>query len=449
MKKHHLFIIVFILTFIACKPNPESDYILSKETETLNERITAAAIDQQQDEFFVPANWKETIQTNHFLCNIDAEIQKPISDTLPVWQIESTKIDLSFVKLFIDAYASPISQMYLTTIKRKDLEEQLEAALRGAVMVNENDGTIYYEPFDGQEEMINDIAEQLRFFDEQIVSDPLNMIESHLPNQFSIETKVGGEWFFMVQDQLFCAKTFGDNELLQPESWIEAGDAIPGERRGTHIEGVHISENEAIAAAIDILSQLSLSNLGIVSVEKARTINAFSYETTSKGWLINLGRNDNNSKPVDFLSYSFVEALVLEDDRYSTPWFNESLAIYITDDGLEMLEWKNPKKITAELNKNIELLPFSEIQESVKKLIASGTKWTAETSFQTELNVFKIFMTYGAIRPKNTNEYRYLLPVWIVEYVYNRSPGEVCFFAINAVDGTRAELITTKMAVPK
>lgn len=98
MKKHHLFIIVFILTFIACKPNPESDYILSKETETLNERITAAAIDQQQDEFFVPANWKETIQTNHFLCNIDAEIQKPISDTLPVWQIESTKIDLSFVK---------------------------------------------------------------------------------------------------------------------------------------------------------------------------------------------------------------------------------------------------------------------------------------------------------------------------------------------------------------
>ena len=183
--------------------------------------------------------------------------------------------------------------------------------------------------------------------------------------------------------------------------------------------------------------------------KRAGARHAFSYETTSKGWLINLGRNDNNSKPVDFLSYSFVEALVLEDDRYSTPWFNESLAIYITDDGLEMLEWKNPKKITAELNKNIELLPFSEIQESVKKLIASGTKWTAETSFQTELNVFKIFMTYGAIRPKNTNEYRYLLPVWIVEYVYNRSPGEVCFFAINAVDGTRAELITTKMAVPK
>jgi len=58
-------------------------------------------------------------------------------------------------------------------------------------------------------------------------------------------------------------------------------------------------------------------------------------------------------------------------------------------------------------------------------------------------------MTYGAIRPKNTNEYRYLLPIWVIEYLYNRSPGEVCFFAINAVDGTRAEVVTIKLPVPE
>ena len=176
MKKLKLFIIVFIFVFIACQPNPESDYILSKETEFLNERIAAAPINQQQDEYSVPSNWKETIQTDHFLCTIDAEIQMPSFNTLPVWQIESTKIDLAFVKLFLETYTWPISQMYMTTVKRRDLEEQLEAALRGAVMVNENDGTIYYEPFDGQEEMINEIAERLRVFDEQKLSDPLKMI---------------------------------------------------------------------------------------------------------------------------------------------------------------------------------------------------------------------------------------------------------------------------------
>ena len=48
-----------------------------------------------------------------------------------------------------------------------------------------------------------------------------------------------------------------------------------------------------------------------------------------------------------------------------------------------------------------------------------------------------------------TNEYRYLLPIWVFEYRHNRVKNEICFFAINAVDGTRAEVETTKMAVPK
>jgi hypothetical protein len=37
----------------------------------------------------------------------------------------------------------------------------------------------------------------------------------------------------------------------------------------------------------------------------------------------------------------------------------------------------------------------------------------------------------------------------VFEYRHNRVPDETCFFAINAVDGTRAEVVTVKMAVPK
>lgn len=447
MKKESVIVAVLLLSlvFVGCHPVSNNQYLPLGESDTLSELINATPFslpqDLQQSETnnSISNKWIGDVSLNNFICKIDAEVHLPNICFFPVWRIEQSNIDQDFIRKFISSYASPIKSIYNTTVKRKDLEEQLEAALRGEVMINENDGTVYYQPFDGQEVMVNDITMQVETYNEQRVSDITLFLNGCLPSLFSIEMQSNKEWFFNCQAQSFIARTYGTNEVLQQESWIKHGGAYPGEKEGATIGDIAISITDAIDTANAVLSDLGICNLSITSVEKARTIHCFSYETTSTGWVIDYCRNDNNSTPVDFHQYSFVEALDFEDDHDSSTWFNERLSMYITSEGLQMIEWDNPITITKELNKNVELLSFDVIKEHIKEIILTGAQWTEKSSFLTVIAISKVYMTYGAIRPNNTDDYRYLLPIWIIEYRYNAVPDEICYFAVNAVDGTRAK----------
>ena len=480
MKRTICMLLLAALAFAAfgCQPDPEKDYVITKDSEFLEEKIAASPVAIEtvteapqggEDAAGVKPTltdatkptagaataapwaaekWEETITSKNFVCRIDAEIVPPASDRFPVWKIEPGSIDAAFLSRFIEACASPVSAVYRNTETEQDLKEQLEAALRGEPVVDEADGTVSFQPYDGQQDEIDRIAERLRTYDEQKVSDPGRFLSDGPTGVFRVELENGTEWIVRTDMQGFSASSDSVNELIQTETMVRTGDAFPGEPMGSTID-VPMAQEDAVSEADRILKSLGIENMGVVSAEKARTIHAFAWETTSTGWLIEYRRSDNGSIPVDFLAYSYVEALVLEDDPYAVPWHNESLNLYITEEGLSMLAWKNPKRLTGVLNENVELLPFSEIMENAKNLIFAGSKWTADADYETEIVITRIFMTYGAIRPKNTNEYRYLLPVWVFEYRHNRVPDETCFFAINAVDGTRAEVVTVKMAVPK
>ena len=442
----------------ACQPTPEKDYVITKESAFLEERIAAGPVGEQQvpegsadgeaAASAAPERWKDEIVSKNFLCRIDAEIVPPGADRFPVFRIEPAEADADFIGRFVDVCASPVAAVYENLNRELDLKEQLEAAMRGEPVADKDDGSVSFQPYDGQQEEIDRIAERLRTYDDQRVSDPEKYLKENPFGAFRIETQSGREWRIVTDRRGFSASADGANELLQTETTVRAGDAFPGESIGSTIN-VDLAQEDAVAEADRVLKRLGIEHMGAVSVKKARTIHVFAWTTTSTGWCIEYRRNDNNSVPVDFLSYSYVEALVLEDDPYAVPWHNESLSVYVTKDGLSMLEWKNPKKITGVLTENVALLPFEQIKENAKNLIAAGTGWTADAGFETEIEITRVFLTYGAVRPKNTNEYRYLLPVWVFEYRHNRVPNELCFFTINAVDGTRAEVVTTKMAVPR
>lgn len=81
-----------------------------------------------------------------------------------------------------------------------------------------------------------------------------------------------------------------------------AGEAYPGEPKGTTLDNVKISQQEAYEMVNSFLDEVGIENMGIAEAEKARLLLDITFETVSEGWLIKLSRNDGGSVPLFFES---------------------------------------------------------------------------------------------------------------------------------------------------
>ncbi len=389
--------------------------------------------------------WQEDYTISNLNCAVSAEIVAPDSTTFPVYKVKKSHFDAALVDKLVRYLTKGATGVRETSPTKEELTAQLIAAKRGTYVLDDNGGR--WEPYEEQAEEIAVLEEQINKATEESFEPITNQINS-IPFKLTYAMPSGARLHIEAKASsvYITADEFG---VIQGESWLKDGGAIPGEPPGTTIEGVKISKEDAIAQLNALLSELGINNYGIAEAEEARVIFTYTSEIISKGWQFVLTRNDGGRIPVDLYTTQFGGLLDFRSEDYAERWKQDMITVYIDETGVRFFSWYNPVEVTEMLNENVALLPFDEIKDRIKNTVKFAYSQSIQNGWlsgEHDMSIDKIVLTNVLIPMKDDLDHQMLAPVWLVyNTLYVEYNGEIVdeiksVFAVNAIDGSSIDL---------
>ena len=447
MRRNRLFSLLAALTLLlsACQPTPAEDIIVNKGDGALEAAIAATAVPSEQPLLPVDEvgerieHWTDELHIRGLTCTIDADIVLPDKKIFPVYRVRQRTLDAAAAAQVLDYFLADATGACETTRTRDQVLLDLMLARKGSYAVY--DGVGVWEPYDGQEEDIARLEQELQNTPEETFGPVPDTVPLDMPYTYALPD--GGRVYVDSTTRDLNARTY-TNHNLQPESWVMDGEAYPGEPAGTTLENVKLTQAEAEAAAQAFLEQAGLTYLGLAEAEKARLLKYVTYETLSEGWLLTYVRSDGGCIPVYYQNQQS-GVLYQRSEDYAPRWYPEVVYLFVDENGVQKLEWRNPLEIVETMNENVLLLEFDEIRGQITQAIEHGYAYMSEKmggSRQHEVTVTSIVLTNVLVPMRDTVEYQMLVPAWLVFYQQQMGAAEplTAFIAVNAVDGSTIDL---------
>ena len=442
IKNVPLFVLMVTLGSLlsSCQPSPSNDVVMNKAEGNFEELIqNSLSVDTLYE---VPERWEETLDLKKAKIIINSNIEVGSGNIRPLYQVSRRDFGKDEITQLFCYLAPDIKGVRLASPTRAELEEELIRIKRGVYQEGE-DGKSEYVPFDNQEELIANIEKRISATPDTITYTPVDEWNFEMPCDVSCELG-NGELLSISASNDELSVRVGESGIIQPERWIKNGVSYPGEPEGTTLKNVNITKDFAIEYATRILRENNIKNIGIVSAEKARILDDYSYETVSEGWVLLLSRTGEGSlatdQRVDVCSYQWLE---YDGAQYRAPWSLEGMMMFIDDTGLRSLEWYDPLVTEKVINPNLSLLPFSEIQRIIRDQLKFGLSWVSDLENNWKgLTVYRVVLTSCLIPIKDNPKSSYIAPVW---FVYLSTEDNIergalpDILAINAIDGSRID----------
>jgi len=360
-------------------------------------------------------------------------------------------------KRFFDAYtAAEIIKYFtanatgvrVTSPTKEELEQELILTKKGTYVEDDNGGR--WEPYEGQQQDIKNIEEKIKNALPEVFN-PITADQITLPVMNTYLMPDGTRKYIGMTDK-YISLTTENRGILQLESWIIGGNAIPGEPVGTTLKNVKASEEEACNKVSVLLSSLGIENMGIAEAEKARIISEFTGKTITEGWCITCALNDGNCIPINFNSLQLNGMLYFGSEDFVQRWFPETMTIFIDETGIRSLYWTHMLEVTKEMNTNVPLLEFNDIKDRIKKYIEFGYSYRVQKGQvhgQNKIAINKIVLTNVLVPIKDDLDHQMLQPAWLVYYSEPEEKNMTYVFAVNAIDGSSIDLsMRTQMPQP-
>ena len=129
----------------------------------------------------------------------------------------------------------------------------------------------------------------------------------------------------------------------------------------------------------------------------------------------------------------------LTEADFSQKWSMDWIMAYVTENGIESIEWYDPNEYVKEANENVVLMPFDEAQKHIRDTMKHCYAWTDEGGAAFEIHVKKIILSCSISRLPNNPDEAVLAPVWVVVYQNSRYKTALkhdSILLINALDGS-------------
>lgn len=232
--------------------------------------------------------------------------------------------------------------------------------------------------------------------------------------------------------------------IIQLEDWVKAGGAFPGEPQGTELENVIISKEDAVNIASIVLSEIGVSDLFLSSSQKARIL-LEDNTTLNEGWYLTYSRNDGYL-PKDLANFSSKFIIPTKSEMLTALCQPESLSLYINEDGVQSICWRNRITITDTISYDSSIIEFCAIQEIVRQSIYNtyGNKIFNDIDCP---QLFDIALIGCIVADQKDPSIGYIVPAWMFSFTNDHDkahyymPYIVC---INATNGDRLDPLTTK-----
>ena len=435
------------LLLTACQPTPEEDIVVNRGDGALEAAIAATAVPSEQPLLPVDEvgerieHWTDELHIRGLTCTIDADIVLPDKKIFPVYRVRQRALDAKTAAQVLDYFLANATGARETSRTREEVLLDLMAVRRGEYVTYDGAGGAW-QPYDGQEEDIARLEEELQTIGEEEFGPVPDTVPLDTPYTYALPD--GKRICMRVSEREAYAYTYFPRGITQPENWVMDGEAYPGEPKGTTLQNVKLTQEEAEAAAKAFLEHAGLAYLGLAEAEKARILQSTTYETLSEGWQLTYARSDGGCIPVYYFNQQS-GYLYQRSEDYAPRWYPEALRLYVDENGIQCVNWRFPLEIVETMNENVLLLEFDEIKEQITKAIELGYAYMSEKmggSRQHEVTVNRIVLTNVLVPMRDTVDYQMLVPAWLVFYQQRMGSAEplTAFIAVNAVDGSTIDL---------
>lgn len=456
-----------ILTFFflcACVPTPDHEVVVNKADGVAEERIfatpmTSAAPFEEQPKTLqsegVPKHWEAEASTEYVTVEIDAEVICP-EGPYPVDRIEEYAFTLADVNKAISGmYPNVVGYLPIDDggdhASKEIWERILENTLRGFAH-REPDGSITYHPLEYHE---NALAHAKNGLAQSVSQEGRFLPGDRLPDDF--KSKNGA--LLLLDDGREIRVHIGRQEIAvfeeQAAMYTELDPATEPCFMDDPIQfHPSISPQEARKMAEAYIAHLGLSEeLTFAHMEKAGIASIIEQAYVSEGYQVEFTRTGSYPARSFYLMDTCFLMNFQDTEVYNVPLgYPETLFLYVSEKGIESMEWKKPFRLAGRANDDVALLPFSELSDLAIRYFKLGHAHL-EQPFYSGFLVTSATLTVLPQRLKD-EQGLVLMPVWVLQmdpYLLkqdrslDRSKMDKALLrpyvlVINAVDGSRISL---------
>lgn len=425
-----------ILLLVACVPTPVEEYV----TNRLDGKMQQAILSPKSEpyKYYAPNEWKETFEVRGQSVIIDAAVE--VSDDIlhPVYTVQNDWFDENTLQDTLGRIFSGPVKIREGDRSYEELLFDLMNAERGHVDDwDDETGEIIYAPYPGQEDEIRELKTLLSETPVEETYRALSVSDITIPIQNKrLSDGNGDKWYIdAYQNGLRLSKMRSVH--YQPETWIEKRGAYPGEK-GHKLENIQISEEEAIRLADKWIAKFDRSDLKIARIDRGRLLEKYTYRAWEGYALYYVSKLDGCIPTCYVLDGDCSElsfSNVSKADVYAMPWRQEYIFLFINEDGVQVMNWSDRKSIEMIPNENVLLMPFDQVQQSIRSLLQYGLSGNGNNP----VTIHKIVLSNAIQQVPNQKDEAFIIPTWIV-YLYSevehQGSNDLRIMLVNALDGT-------------
>ncbi len=433
-KKSVLFLILCLLFLAACVPTPDEEAVVNRADGAFKEAIAAAPVEAYVYE--APPRWDETFVPRNREIRFSANIEVPTAEQFPIVTVRQHRLTADDVVSFLRSFCPGDWSIRENELSREELTEDLKKASNMYLGENDDTGETIYGANEEEMQRIQKLIEQAPAEDtfsplsEQSISFPV----SNIP----IRNSKGEIWYLYAASKETKSCLFLNrrrDSAIYPENWVMQTDSpvyYPG-----GLGGIKVSSQNAVATGDAVIAALGLSDYRLAEMKKAVEVQTGSSMEYSRGYLLYYVPALEGTVPCCFAESASPDFLqhIEGEATYAPTWRPEYAELYITEDGLVSLNWWAPKEHVMTANENVRLLPFDEIQGSVKKLLEYGLG-----DFEgSPVLVKRMVLSTSVAQILNQGDEAFFVPTWVI-FLTTEQDEALCFeprvLLINAIDGT-------------
>ena len=401
-----------IILFPACQPTPTEEVVVQQ-----GEPTDASAGPVLADLLPLPERVDRPERTlGGTTVMIAADVIPPSSETCPVVAVRQTTFSKERLKELTELFCPSATLYYYWEPTQQELLEQRAALL---------------EYGDGSE----DAQIKLKWLDETIPTAPLTVERrpfdwsEALPLSYDIVCAVYGQEesvsaFHLGPQTFVYFRT--RNHVVYPESIYTAQEF-------ERFPAPSIGKDEAQTAAEDVLSQLGLTDVMLLS-KTERMVETYAIVPLRVGYMFTFTPGYGGLASVPPEGYTAGDAV---PPSVAAPWGVESLCIYVDADGVAQVSWHEPSAFSEVIEEDATLLPFEQVLERAEQqllyqhaqipgLEADGTDGVLQ-----HVEVCRISLVRGCIQLRDERDVGQSVPLWRFDYVYrytDNAPQEMALY---------------------
>ncbi len=463
----------------ACQPTPEKGIVVNKGDGKLQEKIYNEG--ETSGPYEAPATWQDELVEGELNLFIDADIETPNTNGLPVALIEPDEITDGDAASLINALTAGNPVFALQTQITKDILEAEILEIKQVINDPDSDfNTVTKKDNPERYELrLKELQERLELLTEQHKDAPQSQIKSEIDLRFIPETEIyprlselndppdglGIAGYTEKDDGRYqqisfnkpAAAPYYDQYISYYRLDFGQIDSLFTSTTTSNLRNCKLTLDEACHIAEEFLNKLDVQDMGLSLAASAVQYNPEYDEGKeiinefSQSYVLYYTRKVNGVQITHQLNQPDPA------QQYDAYWPQELIVMAVNDSGVTQFSWVSPISVKSIINSHVELLHFSEIQEIFRKNIGMNIDYSDNDPNITgrEIHINRVVLGLTKIKQKDSREH-ILVPSWnFFGYEINKYDGPQpggyildenhtytqeavgqSFLTINAVDGS-------------